>query len=247
MNCRVRRVSGRGIGGAAALVATLAAQAALAQAPDGLTLTTVDPPRGAAATAYQDATRGRAQTQATYATDVQGGRLTVDSRASRPTATLPRAPVLDGNLAMLVVVGGLALALFLWLRFGGGGLFARTPAAAPPPPRVTPEGWDAQGNSAPGGDLLARAAAMVDRRAALVLLLRACLLHAAAVTGTRLARSDTERRVLARLPGHFAPRALLADLLARAELAHYGGRDVSEADFAASLTAARHLLGAAHG
>ena len=143
----------------------LAASVALAQAPDGLQLTTVDPPRGEAATAYQDAARGRAQTQATYATDVQGGRLTVDSRAQRAAPALPRGPVLDGNIAMLVVVGGLALMLFLWLRFGGGGLFARTPATAEAP-RVTPEGWDAQGSDAPGGDLLARAAAMADRRAA---------------------------------------------------------------------------------
>ena len=213
--------------------------------PDGLQLTTVDPPRGESATAYQDAARGRAQTQATYATDVQGGRLTVDSRAPRAAPTLPRGPVLDGNIAMLVVVGGLALMLFLWLRFGGGGLFARTPAGAEAP-RVTPEGWDAPAET-PGGDLLARAAAMADRRAALVLLLRACLLQAAAVTGTRLARSDTERRVLARLPRSFTALDPLADLLRRTELAHYGGRDVSDADFTASLGAARVLLGAAHG
>ena len=213
--------------------------------PDGLQLTTVDPPRGESATAYQDAARGRAQTQATYATDVQGGRLTVDSRAPRAAPTLPRGPVLDGNIAMLVVVGGLALMLFLWLRFGGGGLFARTPDLAPTP-RVTPEGWDAPAET-PGGDLLARAAAMADRRAALVLLLRACLLQAAAATGTRLARSDTERKVLARLPGSFAALGPLGELLRRTELAHYGGRAVSDDDFAASLGAARVLLGAAHG
>ena len=235
-------------GGALGVVAlgALGGPAVAQTPPDGLQLTTVDPPRGESATAYQDAARGRAQTQATYATDVQGGRLTVDSRAPRAAPALPRGPVLDGNIAMLVVVGGLALMLFLWLRFGGGGLFARTPAGAEAP-RVTPEGWDAQGSDAPGGDLLARAAGMEDRRAALVLLLRACLLHAAAATGTRLARSDTERRVLARLPGNFAALGPLAELLRRTELAHYGGRDVSDADFTASLTAARQLLGAAHG
>jgi hypothetical protein len=249
MDRSVRKGIRRGVGSALALAATLAASLTLAQTPpDGLTLTTVDPPRGEAATAYQQAARGRAETQASYATDVQGGRLTVDSRPARAPASLPRGPVLDGNIAMLVVVGGLALALFLWLRFGGGGLLARTPATAPPP-LVTPDGWNAQGDDTQGGDLLARAAAMNDRRAALVLLLRACLLHAAQATQTRLARSDTERRVLARLPGHFAPRALLADLLRRTELAHYGGRAVSEADFEAGLNAARHVLGvgAAHG
>jgi hypothetical protein len=143
-------------------------------------------------------------------------------------------------------VGGLALLLFLWLRFGGGGLLARAPAAAPAP-TVTPEGWALSDPDAPGGDILARAAAMADRRAALVLLLRACLLHAAQATGTRLARSDTERRVLARLPGSFAALGPLAELLRRTELAHYGGRDVSDADFTASLGAAQMLLGARHG
>lgn len=235
-----------GVLGAVALGASGVPLPAIAQTPPaGIELVTVDPPVTETGTAYRDAARGRAQTQATYATEVKGGRLTVDSRAPQAAPAMPRGPVLDGNIAMLVVVGGLALLLFLWLRFGGGGLFARTPDPTPAP-RVTPEGWDAPAET-PGGDLLARAAAMADRRAALVLLLRACLLQAAQATGTRLARSDTERRVLARLPRSFAALGALADLLRRTELAHYGGRAVSDDDFAASLGAARVLLGVGHG
>lgn len=213
--------------------------------PDGLSFTTVDPPRGESAAAYGAAVAGRAQTEATYASDIHGGRLMADSRAPRreeaPSAIRP--PVLDGGWAMIAVVSGLALVLFLWLRFGGGGLMARAPAAGTAPVQV-PDGWDMAGaGEGPGGaDLLAQIAAMPDRRAAMVRLLRHCLLQAAAATGTRLARSDTERRALARLPDSFRLRAGLEDLLRRAELAHYGGRPVAEADFADSLTTARALL-----
>lgn len=245
----VRKRVWRGPGSAVALLAMAMAMALPlgAQTPaDGLQLTTIDPPRSETGDRYRKAAGVRAQTQATYATDVQGGRLTTDSRAPVPTLAPVSGPVIGGNAAMLLVVGGLALMLFLWLRFGGGGLLARTPAQGAAP-AITPDGWATHAGAGPEGDVLARAAAMADRRAALVLLLRACLLQAAAATGTRLARSDTERRVLARLPAAFAPRPALTELLARTELAHYGGRDVSEADFAASLRAARHLLGGVHG
>lgn len=240
---RVGWVCAVALGAALGLAMPLAAQTP----PEGLTFTTVDPPRGDSGTAYDRSVRGRAQTEATYATEVHGGRLTVDSRAPRRPVPQFSPPALGGNWAMLAVVGGLALALFLWLRFGGGGLLARTPA----PDRAAvqaPDAWNLTGaeDRLSGDALLAHIAAMSDRRAAMVRLLRHCLLHAAGATETRLARSDTERRALARLPEGFRLRPLLADLLARAELAHYGGREVAEADFAASLTAARALLGVGH-
>jgi len=234
---------------AAALAAALCLSTPLAAQtpPDGLTFTTVDPPPGQSGAAYDRSVRGRVQTEATYATEVHGGRLTVDSRAPRRPVPQFRPPALGGNWAMLVVVGGLALALFLWLRFGGGALLARTPAPDRAPVQA-PAAWNltAAEDRLSGDALLAHIAGMSDRRAAMVRLLRHCLLSAAGATETRLARSDTERRALARLPEGFRLRPLLADLLARAELAHYGGREVSEADFAASLAAARALLGVGH-
>lgn len=236
--------------GVFALLVPLALPLAAQTLPEGLTLTTVDPPRGASAEAYRAAIRGRVQSGASYATDVQGGRLTVDSRAPQRAIRLPaRGPVIDGNIALLVVVGGLALALFVWLRFGGGALLARTPV----PDRVPsqpPDGWSMEPADTALGhdDLLAQIAAMPDRRAAMVRLLRHCLLHAADASGTRLARSDTERRVLARLPEHYRTASVLPDLLRATELAHYGGRAVSDAELANSLSAARGLLraGVAH-
>lgn len=211
--------------------------------PQGLSFTTVDPPVGESSAAYQAAVAGRAQVQATYATEVHGGRLTVDSRA--PQADLPqlRPPVLTGNGALLAVVGLLALGLVLWLRFGGGGILAGAPKPDRPRPQA-PAAWNMAGpaDHLTGEALLADIAAMPDRRAAMVRLLRHCLLRAAEVTGTRLARSDTERRVLARLPASLPWAPDLSGLLGRAELAHYGGREVSEGDFAASLATARALL-----
>jgi hypothetical protein len=85
---------------------------------------------------------------------------------------------------------------------------------------------------------------MADRRQALVLLLRHCLLHAADVTGTRLSRSDTERALFARLPETMPDRERLEYLLSEAELVHYGGRAVAESHFGALLNVARSLLSA---
>ncbi len=229
-----------------------AGQPAMAQTPpQGLTFTTVDPPLGAGTAAYDQAAGPRIQRNATYATEVQGGRLTPDSRppVQRRQERSYARPAINGNAALLVVVGVLAVALIVWLRFGGGGILARspradTPRAAPPP------AWDMAGaeDQLTGEALLRSIAAMPDRRAAMVRLLRHCLLQAASLTGTRLARSDTERRVLDRLPADFSQRHALPQLLGRAELAHYGGREVADTDFTASLNAARSLLsgGAAH-
>jgi hypothetical protein len=208
-----------------------------------LTFTTVDPPRGDGAQTYMKGTS--AQHEATYATDIEGGRLTPESRAPRAVArpSIQPGPAIDGNLALLLVVGFVGLGLFLWLRYGGADLLSRGPRDAPAPRAVAPEAWkiDADRNLSPEA-LLASIAAMTDRRAAMVRLLRHCLLHAAQVSGTRFARSDTERSALRRLPVVWQDKRL-RDLLTRAELAHYGGQDVPEDRFADSLALASLILG----
>lgn len=222
----------------------LAALPVFAQtAPEGFELTTVDPPRGEAAAKYRASTP--VQHEATYATEIRGGDLTSSSRA--PAATPQRLPVpdavLSGNAAMILVVGVLALGLFLWLRFGGSGLLASAPKDAPVRRAEAPEAWKIDADRDLGTeDLLRAIAAMPDRRAAMVRLLRHCLLHAASVSSTRLARSDTERSALRRLPNVWH-LGRLPDLLTRTELAHYGGQEVSEDRFADSLAAARVILG----
>jgi hypothetical protein len=227
----------------AAAVLLAAASGHAQTTPDGLELTTVDPPRGEAAAKYRAGSP--VQHEAVYATEVRGGELTSASRV--PEAAVRSLPVpeaaVSGNVAMLLVVGVLALGLFLWLRFGGSGLLAPAPKDAAVRRAEAPEAWKLDADRDMGTeDLLRAIAAMPDRRAAMVRLLRHCLLHAASASGTRLARSDTERSALRRLPNAWH-LGRLPDLLTRTELAHYGGQEVSEDRFADSLAAARAILG----
>lgn len=157
----------------------------------------------------------------------------------------PQEPVINGPVAVILVLVALAVVIGLAMFFGNGGvLLSSAPRDVKKRQGEAPESWrisDAEAEERPN-DFLQRIAAMADRRQALVLLLRHCLLHAADVTGTRLFRSDTERTVFARLPGTMPDRDRLENLLAEAELVHYGGRAVQESHFDALLVSARSLL-----
>jgi hypothetical protein len=217
---------------------------------------TVDPlevPRPPAATAYTDAAAGaKVETDVTYARQVTGdlseGYDAPAAQGRRSSEPLLRPTVSRGVMVALVVLLIVGL-LFLWLRFGGGGmLFARAPQDETP--RPAPDAWKAAtaGDVAAPGDALARIAAMADRRAAMIELLRYSLQVAASRTSVRFARSDTEREALRRLPGSWPGFTMLRQLLRDTELAHYGGRPVTEDRFQQALTAARtHLGGNAQG
>lgn len=157
-----------------------------------------------------------------------------------PPPDAPRLP--GGRVSAFWVLGILAVALALWVRFGGAGILTRRApqegASVEPP-----DHWQID-RHLPAAALIDQIAAMQDRSAALVQLLRHCLLQAAEESRTRLARADTEREAFARLPGE---RPALALILHAAELAHYGGRPVGDAAFAEALSAGRDLLGARHG
>jgi hypothetical protein len=158
---------------------------------------------------------------------------------------VPREPIIGGPLAVALVLVGLAAVIGLWMRFGNGGvLLSSAPREMKQRQGEAPESWRtsaAEAEEKPN-EFLQRIAAMADRRQALVLLLRHCLLHAADVTETRLFRSDTERAVFARLPDHMPDRDRLEDLLTEVELVHYGGRTLAESQFSALLAMARGLL-----
>ena len=209
-----------------------------------LKVTAVDAPRGAVSDQYRAAANPRGvQTEATYASALDG-TLPTDGKFTPPkAATLRDGPAVSGPLGLILVFALLAAGLALWLRFGGSGqLLAAGPGDIRAKP-TAPEGWKMPDNALPSGDILALIRAMADRRAAMVLLLRASLLGAADISGTRFARSDTEREALRRLPAHLHARPVLADLLQQAELAHYGGRDVSPDLLALCIDRARPLFG----
>ncbi|WP_183826196.1 hypothetical protein [Rhizobium sp. BK377] len=176
-----------------------------------------------------------------------------ETRKAVPDATLSREnrsfslqePAVGGSAAVVLVLVALVVIIGLAMFFGNGGvLLSSAPRDVKKRQGEAPESWrtsDAGTEERPG-DFLQRIAAMADRRQALVLLLRHCLLHAADVTGTRLFRSDTERAVFARLPATMPDRERLEHLLAEAELVHYGGRPLQEGDFDTLLNSARALL-----
>lgn len=211
-------------------------------------LESLPPPDSAQAQDYLAASRmQRRGPEVTYVTRLEG------QLSSGRDETPPEAPVLrptsSGNTGTLIAVVALLVLLGLFLKFGGGGALLARPAVERTRPQGagdTPDAWRAstrEGLDNPGG-LLARLAAMEDRAAALVILLRHCLLAAAETTQTRLARGDTERSAFERLPDSWRPRGDLAGLLHQTELAHYGGRAVDDTGFAAALETGRALLGA---
>ena len=166
------------------------------------------------------------------------------SSSDRPLFS-PHEPIITGPLAIVVVLIGLVAIIGLWMRFGNGGvLLSPAPREMNQRQGEAPENWHSFANEAGErpNEFLQRISAMEDRRQALVLLLRHCLLQAADVTGTRLFRSDTERAVLGRLPQTMPGRDHLENLLIEAELVHYGGRVLAESQFTALLATARGFL-----
>lgn len=155
-----------------------------------------------------------------------------------------REPMLEGSWAPALVIALFLMVLLAWLRFGGtGAVLRRAPRELPKQP-AAPEGWQigAQDARLSGKGLLDQLAAMGDRRAALIRLLRHVLLAAARDSNTQFARADTEREAFARLPADLAHRDAVAQILHQVELVHYGGREVSEAAFEQSLVLAQCVL-----
>lgn len=201
------------------------------------------PPRSEAGRTVQQAADAQGiRTQMVYARSTVGQAAPVgqlQSAVEQPTVTLP-----GGNGAVWVMVLVLVAAIALWLRFGGSGvLLARAPVDAPPL-AAAPDHWhvDLSDRTRNATDLLRLIAAMADRRAALVRLLRHCLLRAGEECQTRFARADTEREAFGRVPAVWRSHQALGLLLHSAELAHYGGRAVDDAGFDQALAVGRDVL-----
>lgn len=207
----------------------------------------VEPPRTETSGQYRSlAKKAGADTDAVYV-DKLAGSLSSDA-AIRETHRIRRefsVPALDGSLGIVLVFVLIVGLLLLWLKFGGTGTLLSGKPKDLEKKQQAPAGWQVtqQEQAMDGEALLDRLAAMKDRREALARLLRHCLLSAGALCDTRFARSDTERDAFARLPNNFKYHDALKTLLRDSELAHYGGRPVSEEMFAHNMELGRILIG----
>ncbi len=143
---------------------------------------------------------------------------------------------------MALVIVTLMAASGLWVYVSGGALWAPDTAGDASKAVQAPKGWGASEADLMENRSLAQIAQMADRRAAVVRLLRLCLLHAADATKTSFKRADTERDAFARVPLNWFGSGYLKRLLLAAELAHYGGRSVDEATFQTLIEGARGIL-----
>lgn len=213
----------------------------------------LDPSISDAAQEYREiADQNRIRTDVTYVTELDG--QLIEGEAARPRQERPEpdtgngsfsVPSMNGSgvvIALLIFLG----AIFLWLKFGGSGaLLSREPYEAKSKKTQAPDAWNIASDDLHKGpqSILDKIAAMQDRSEALVLLLRYSLLAASETTSTRFARSDTERSAFSRLPEHWAHISGLEAILRQAELAHYGGRDVTDDNFSAAIELGRNILG----
>ncbi len=206
---------------------------------------TLEPPRGARSTEYLDTARRKAaRTNVEYVSDLDGDLVSGRSvRRGFETRSRGNPVSFNGFGALFALLVTLGL-LFLWMKFGGSGtLLEREPKAdratnqAPQTWKITDEELDLDARS-----LLSKIANMTDRTDALVYLLRYSLLAGARATQVRLARSDTERSALVRLPRTWTHRDALHSLLVDTELAHYGGRAVKQEEFERAMEIGKTIL-----
>lgn len=137
---------------------------------------------------------------------------------------------------------GLAAALiliaiiFVFARFGGNiGIMLQPSAENPHAARrgmkyARTAGADFQPSN------LAEITGLADRRAALVLLAQNALRKAISANGILLRQSWTDREALRRLPADQRHLTALRDLIRASERVQYGGRDVTEPEFAHHVT-----------
>lgn len=228
----------------AALAAALLAGVVRAQ--EAAKITRLNIPASDSGEAYSASVRlGRIETDLYYVDTLEGEiPLGKPPELSVP----PEAPEFSGdtNWKMLTIFGAILVALvFLIVRSGGGfgALSVRQPGDRKRT-RGQNGGKSAQGNEESAGleGVLAEIDAMPDRRAALVLLLRHSLQQAARVHDLRLARSETAREIVHRLPDRWVHLAALRKLVMAEELVQFGGRALAEATFKECLGIATPIL-----
>ena len=222
---------------AALLTVGLLLAAVPAHAQD--TTTYLAPPKGQ--TDYdQVATPPQVQTDIQYI-DETDDRFLEREPIAIPEIRPVRGINLDG-LNVAIIVGTVALLLFLLLKYGGAGALLRADPSSGTKPKKRAKGWGLTAAETPAGDILAQIMAMEDRREAMILLLRHCLLQAADETDTYFQRADTEREAMARLPKSWPHLNKLGHIAVQTELVHYGGRNITDDDYTTALDSGRTIL-----
>lgn len=203
--------------------------------------TYLTPPQGEQAEAFrQVAEAGRLQTDIQYIEKTDQDFLVDELPAFDGDSARNVVQGING-FAILVVVSAIALLIFLFLKFGGaGGLLSADPGDGKP--RKKTKAWGLTAEDEEIGDIMSKVRAMTNRREALILLLRHCLLQAAHETQTNFRRSDTEREALGRLPKAWRSFPQLEKLLRRSELVHYGGRSIDDDGYGLALAEGEMIL-----
>lgn len=196
-------------------------------------------------TAYRDAVDGTGvRTDLAYVDETTQDFLTGDARPTEPVRNdrdfyLPSG---GSGPGVFIVIALFVIALFLILKFGAGGTLLRGDPKNVEKKKTPSESWGLKPEDIPEGDLLSRIKSMTDRREALILLLRYCLLRAAEATDTNFRRADTEREALGRLPHQWTYFAQLRRLLMQTELVHYGGREIDDESYKSALKDGAEIL-----
>ena len=198
--------------------------------------------------AYADAIWGRGvQSELTYLKPSAPFDPDASVRIKVPEKPKEQRTDVDSIRVFWGVIFALILAVIIYVFIANGngvGVSFRTTgdAARPNRPAEGPN-TDASMIDTPGLEaLLARLAAMADKREALILLVSEALERAALATNVRLARAQTARDVLRALPRDWPHLETLRRLVREVEIAHFGGRDVSPEKWEACMAAAVPLF-----
>ena len=199
-------------------------------------------PAGAPNAAYLEAARWQGlQTGIVY---LKPGAPLPEGAVAVPEA--PDVPDADAERrSWTIIAGAVLLAVLAFAAWYGRGITASFGSARDPVRRgAGPTAEAAPARDLPPDAFLASLAAMPDRRRALILLVARALERGAEANGLRLGRAQTARDVLRALPGRWPHLAALRQLVAEAEIVHFGGRDLPEGRWQTCLDRARPLFGA---
>lgn len=168
--------------------------------------------------------------------------LETQQKVTPPPAETDRKVSFDDDWLIYVICGAiLALVLYFAVKFGGATALTFRSDAENPSRKVDRQN-DLLGDLARSEPDLQSIIAQPDRRIALVQLMLLVLRRAASDTDLRIQQSWTVRDALRHLPRSWPHLAVLRHISKAAELARFGGRDVTEDEFKTHLQNVRPIF-----